>query len=105
MSEAWAGFLNTIKPYLPVIIAAILAAWNLFTFLTVWRDKRAAGRAHWRIPESRFRLFAALLGGPGVLLGFYRFRHKTLHRELLLWIWALTLLSAALFMLVVILFR
>ena len=84
-----------------LIAAVLLALWNLTAFVTVVRDKRIARRngvlppeqRRRRTPEKRFLFYAAALGGPGVLLGFYTVRHKTKHYGLLAGTWVLTLLS------------
>ena len=77
--------------------AAALASWNLVALLTVVFDKRTAvhngekGVGHSRrrrVPERQFLIYAATLGGAGVLVGFYSAR-------LLAGVWCLTLLSYA----------
>ena len=42
-------------------------------------DKQKAKQRKWRTPERTFFLLAMLGGGPGVLIGFVAFRHKTRH--------------------------
>ena len=54
-----------------------LAAINLVTFAAFWRDKRAALRREWRIPERRLLLMTALGGWIGALCGQHLLRHKT----------------------------
>ena len=60
--------------------AAYLAVMCLLAFVLCGIDKWKAQRGRWRVPEKTLFLLAALLGSPGVLLGMYLFRHKTLHR-------------------------
>ncbi len=69
---------------------------NVFGFSSAVRDKWAARRGLRRTPERRFVLYALLGGSPGVLLAFYTARHKTKHMKLLLTIWGLFALEAAL---------
>lgn len=78
-----------------VLAAALLLLWNLLTFLVTAWDKRAAKRGMRRVPEKQFVLFSVLLGGAGVLLAFYLFRHKTRHTGLLAKVWLFTALSYA----------
>ncbi len=54
---------------------------NLIGFLLMGIDKRKAIRNRWRISERTLFLVALLFGCPGVLIGMYVFRHKTLHRS------------------------
>jgi len=61
--------------YLLIYIALI----NIVGFFEVYRDKEKSKEKQWRIPEARFFVIAAALGGAGVLSGMYTFRHKTKH--------------------------
>lgn len=56
---------------------------NLISFFTMNYDKNQARKHQWRVPEGRIFLLALILGGPGVLLGMYLFRHKTKHAKFL----------------------
>jgi uncharacterized membrane protein YsdA (DUF1294 family) len=80
----------------PVIIAAAaFILWNLICFSVTAFDKLAAKNNMRRVPEKTFLWFSALLGGAGVLLSFYLFRHKTRHYSLLAKTWLLTVISYA----------
>lgn len=61
------------------IIICYLLLLNFVTFTLFGIDKQKARRSKWRIPESRFLLFATLGGSPGALAGMYFFHHKTRH--------------------------
>jgi len=50
---------------------------NLLAFLIMGYDKRQAEKNKRRISEKTLLLFAFFLGGPGICLGMYVFRHKT----------------------------
>lgn len=78
------------------ILAALWLLWNIICFIVAAADKIASKREARRIPERFFLWAAFLLGGPGVLTGFYLCRHKTRHTSLLVGTWFLTLLSLAL---------
>ena len=56
-----------------------LITWNLITFLLMGIDKHQAINKKWRISEKTLFVFTFLLGGVGVLLGMFLFRHKTKH--------------------------
>ena len=59
-----------------------LAAANLLALLLCGLDKSYAKReGHRRIPERTLLLTAALGGSIGMLLGMYRFHHKTKHAK------------------------
>ena len=75
------------------MIIPVLIVWNLISLVVTGIDKLAAKKHRRRVPEKQFLLFALLLGGVGVLFGFYSFRHKTRHHALLVKTWLLTLLS------------
>ena len=50
---------------------------NIFTFLAYWRDKRAAQKGEWRIPEKDLHWLELLGGWSGALLAQKIFHHKT----------------------------
>ena len=52
---------------------------NLFLFILMGMDKRAARRNKWRIPERRLLTLGIIGGGIGGILGMIVFHHKT-HR-------------------------
>ena len=62
----------------------ILCTWlilvNLFLFLLMGRDKRAAVQGTRRTPETTLLALAVLGGSVGGILGMLLFRHKTRKR-------------------------
>ena len=50
---------------------------NIFTFLAYWKDKRAAIKGEWRIPERDLHMLELLGGWSGALIAQKLFRHKT----------------------------
>ncbi len=62
-----------------MIIAAVLAVWNLIVFAAYGIDKRKAEKGRWRTPEKTLLAMAFFMGGAGALLGMRVFRHKTKH--------------------------
>ena len=50
---------------------------NIFTFLAYWKDKQAAIKGEWRIPEKDLHLLELLGGWSGALIAQKLFRHKT----------------------------
>ena len=61
--------------------ALILLAWNTVVFAMYGLDKRGAKSGGRRVSEKTLLLSAALMGGPGALLGMAVFRHKTKHAK------------------------
>lgn len=49
---------------------------NIFTFLAYGRDKRAAKRGEWRIPEMQLHTLELLGGAIGAIAGQKFFHHK-----------------------------
>ncbi len=52
---------------------------NLISYFIMWYDKKKAKNNDWRISEKALFLFAIFLGGFGIYVGMYKFRHKTKH--------------------------
>lgn len=64
---------------LPSILLSYFLGLNLFLFVLMGMDKRAARRNKWRIPERRLLTLGLIGGGIGGILGMLVFHHKT-HR-------------------------
>lgn len=54
---------------------------NLIGFVLMKLDKKYAKEDKRRIKESTLFLTALLFGSLGILVGMYKFRHKTLHKS------------------------
>lgn len=94
MPEFIEKFLNMGVPaWISAIVCVIV--WNISTYVVTVLDKRAAQQHRRRVPERRFIFFAATLGGIGVLVGFYTAHHKTRKPYLLVGVWTLTIIWAA----------
>ena len=78
-------------PWLPWI-AGLLVLSNLYGFVAIGLDKRAAARTRRRTPEAHLIAPVWLGGVVGVLLGMRAFRHKTAKRSFQLKLLAATLL-------------
>lgn len=68
--SAWTGRL-----LVPVVLAAPL--WSAVTFYLYWRDKFAAQRGAWRLPESVLHAASLTGGWPGAWLAQRLLRHKS----------------------------
>lgn len=68
---------------------------NLYTFLAYGKDKRAAQKGEWRIPEVQLHTLELLGGTVGAIAGQKFFHHKNKKKSYLATFWAATLLQAA----------
>lgn len=59
------------------LIALYLIIINAAGFILMLRDKRAAQKSAWRIPEATLLCIASAGGCYGIFLGMQLFRHKT----------------------------
>lgn len=66
---------------------------NLFTFLAYGRDKLAARKGEWRIPEVQLHTLELLGGTIGALAGQKIFHHKNKKKNYMATFWAATLLQ------------
>ena len=64
-----------------LIVAAILALWNIITFIMYGLDKSKAKKKQWRISETTLLMVAFFMGGIGAFLGMTFLRHKTQHMK------------------------
>lgn len=55
----------------------ILIVVNGLVFLLMWKDKWAARKGNWRVPEGVLLGLTAMGGTPATLLARWLFRHKT----------------------------
>ena len=62
-----------------ILLAFVLALWNIVTFALYGVDKHKAKKNKWRISERSLILCAFLMGSVGAFLGMSVFRHKTKH--------------------------
>ena len=58
-------------------ILFLLILVNGLLYVMMWRDKAAARRQGWRVPENVLLLLTLLGGTPAMLLSRRMFRHKT----------------------------
>lgn len=52
---------------------------NIIAFFIMYYDKQLAIKGKYRISEKTLFIIALFLGGIGIYLGMYTFRHKTKH--------------------------
>ncbi|WP_453994526.1 DUF1294 domain-containing protein [Bacillus nitroreducens] len=81
-----------------MIILIIYLSLNLYGFLLMYVDKNRARRNKWRISEKHIWIASVLGGALGVTLGMKQFRHKTKHRQFVILLPALSVLTIALYL-------
>lgn len=83
-----AGALAWRQGFLPAPLAAACLGMSVLSFLSYAKDKWAARRNAWRMPELTLHLIDLLGGWPGALIAQQTFRHKTTKRSFrqLFWI-------------------
>jgi len=54
---------------------------NLIGFFIMYIDKKKAIKNAYRIPEKNLFFICVIGGSLGILLGMYRFHHKTKHNK------------------------
>jgi len=67
---------------IPAVPAMILAS-SALGFLAMRIDKAQAAREGWRLSERSILWYSVTGGGPGVISAALIYRHKTLHKALL----------------------
>lgn len=67
--------MNNYTIYLYIYILVI----NLFAIIIMKYDKSQAKNNNYRISEKSLFIIAIFLGGIGIYIGMYKFRHKTKH--------------------------
>ena len=75
-----------------LIVLSSYALMSAITLIVFWRDKVAAMRNRWRIPELTLHALELLGGWPGALLGQKLQRHKSSKFSYRLTLWAIILL-------------
>ena len=66
---------------------------NVFTFLAYWKDKRAAIKGEWRIPERDLHMLEVLGGWSGALIGQKVLHHKNRKKSYQFIFWLVPLLQ------------
>ena len=69
---------ETLIFWLPIFYLIII---NLIAFLGMWWDKRKAAKQDWRVSEVTLFILGFIGGALGIIIGMYRFRHKTQKRS------------------------
>ncbi len=63
--------------FTPPLIAIAFLSFGLISYYQYARDKKAAIKGEWRVPENTLHILALFCGWPGALIAQHKFRHKT----------------------------
>ena len=80
---------------IPLLIICLYFIISLLTFLVYAKDKSAAKKGAWRIPESTLHLFSLFGGWPGALVAQQTLRHKSKKQSFRFVFWLTVLLNCA----------
>ncbi|BDR33818.1 hypothetical protein PDY_08660 [Photobacterium damselae subsp. damselae] len=82
---------------IPLFLFVIYCVMSLVTFLFYWKDKRAAVRGEWRIPEKTLHIMELACGWPGALVAQQTLRHKSQKQPFKLILWMAIVANSAIF--------
>lgn len=68
---------------------------SLLTYLAYAKDKSAAEKGEWRVPEKTLHLLSLFFGWPGAMVAQERLRHKTKKVSFRIIFWLTVLLNIA----------
>ncbi len=77
------------------LIGIVYLAASLLSFALYARDKQAAMRGKWRVPEANLHLPALLGGWPGAMVAQQAWRHKSKKREFRTLFWTTVAINCA----------
>jgi len=63
--------------YTPILLSLIILTFSLLTYLVYAKDKAAATKNTWRVPEKTLHSLSLFFGWPGAMVAQERLRHKT----------------------------
>lgn len=81
--------------YTPILLAIIILMASLVTYRAYLKDKTAAIKGQWRVPEKTLHLLSLFFGWPGAMIAQERLRHKTKKLGFRLIFWLTVLLNMA----------
>ncbi|MEH6448406.1 MAG: DUF1294 domain-containing protein [Oleispira sp.] len=74
--------------YTPLLLSLIILIFSLLAYMAYAKDKAAATRDAWRVPEKTLHFLSLFFGWPGAIFAQERLRHKTkkLNFRVVFWI-------------------
>lgn len=79
------------------IILIIFLTLNIYGYMLMYLDKQKAKRHEWRISEKHLWIVGIVGGAFGLYIGMKRFRHKTKHKQFVILLPLLSLLTIAIY--------
>lgn len=83
-------------------ILLIYVILNIYAFLLMYIDKNRARNHKWRISEKHIWIVAVLGGALGATIGMKQFRHKTKHKQFVILLPLLAVLTIAIYIYILI---
>jgi uncharacterized membrane protein YsdA (DUF1294 family) len=82
--------------YSPILLSLLILSSSLLAYLAYAKDKSAATKGQWRVPEKTLHLLSLFFGWPGAIIAQERLRHKTkkLSFRFIFWVTVLINISA-----------
>ena len=82
--------------FTPLLLPLLFIVASIMTYFVYAKDKLAAERSEWRIPENTLHIHSLLYGWPGAIVAQQRLRHKTkkVNFRIVFWITVLANVSA-----------
>ena len=82
--------------YSPILLSLLIFSSSLLAYLAYAKDKSAATKDQWRVPEKTLHLLSLFFGWPGAIIAQERLRHKTkkLSFRFIFWVTVLINISA-----------
>lgn len=81
--------------FTPPLIAIAFLSFSLISYYQYARDKKAAIKGEWRVPENTLHILALFCGWPGALIAQHKFRHKTKKVSFRLVFWLTVLVNVS----------
>ncbi|THE14715.1 DUF1294 domain-containing protein [Bacillus timonensis] len=78
-------------------ILVIYVILNVYGFLLMYIDKNRAKNNKWRISEKHIWIVSMVGGALGTTFGMKQFRHKTKHKQFVILLPVLTILTIAIY--------
>ena len=79
--------------YTPLLISVMFFLFSFLAYFYYAKDKKAAIKGVWRVPESKLHLLALCCGWPGALIAQEKLRHKTKKLSFQLVFWCAVLVN------------
>ncbi len=81
--------------YTPPLIMLLCIVFSVVAYTRYSKDKKAAKKGEWRVPEKSLHVISLLCGWPGAIIAQQRLRHKTKKISFRIVFWLTVLINTA----------